>query len=125
MTRDAVLLTAEQLGEANDEAQRRIAQAGVAIDPVAFVERRLQALVLTVFADDEDRQALVELRYQELLRDALADAEREAARIVADAEAEARRRSLLIEPVPPEPRNRSERRHPPAVASPPSWPQHS
>ena len=70
MTRDAVLLTAQQTAEKVDALVRDALAEGVAVGPEFYVERRLQALVDMLLPDEDDR-ARLELAYQESLHRAL------------------------------------------------------
>lgn len=68
MTRDAVLLTAEGVRQENDDRLAYLATCGVGVSPDVLTERRVQALVEMVLPD-EDQRALLELAYQEKLRE--------------------------------------------------------
>lgn len=67
MTRDAVLLTAAAVDQENTDRLAYLQRCGVGISPDVMTERRLAALAELLL--DDDHLALLELRYQEKLRD--------------------------------------------------------
>lgn len=81
MTRDAVLLTAADVGAECSAIVAELAATGVNVDVSVYLERRLQALIETLL--DDDHQALLELAYQEKLRDWLTSPDIDAARTAA------------------------------------------
>jgi len=89
MTRDARIIAARQLGEANDERIQGLARDGIVIPDVGFIAAKLEALARLVL--DSDGIADLELAYQERIAHDLDEAEGPAR--------EAQRRAVLLHDV--------------------------